>query len=129
MFLTRKYWRLAAVVVGAIIVLILLIVAFRSCGGKKEIKIDEAALQKVNSVNRIEREQELKEIITENLEVIKTIDNRTVLTDVVIEQRNREIAAKVKEADAKITEAKQQGKDVSSAELQCLLIPEDCEKK
>lgn len=118
--------RIALYVIAAIIIGILIIVAFRSCG-KKRIKIDEDAIQKINSANEAERKKELQKVIEENQDVINTVDNRSALSETNVIERNSFVDERVKAADRAIAEAKEQGQNVTSEQLQCILIPEDCQ--
>lgn len=119
------HWRLVAVCLGAFLLLILVVMAFRGCG-KREVKIDEEQIQKINQANERERKAELQKVIEENQEVIKTVDERSNLAEVNRVERERVIDEKIKEVDKKIADAKSQGKDVTQEELKCLLIPENC---
>jgi hypothetical protein len=114
------------VVVGFVLLLLLIVIGFRSCGRSQSVKIDEETIQKVNSQNERERKKELEKIITENSEVVKTVDERTTIAETNTVERERMLDAKIAEVNQKIAEAKTQGKDVSSAELECLLVPENC---
>lgn len=113
--------------IGVLLAIALLVAVFfgyKAC--RREVKIDEEQIQRINKANEIERREELKKVITENQDVIRTAENRTIATDASIAERERQIDAKVKEADAKIVEIKQQKGDVSQEELVCLLQPETC---
>lgn len=119
------HWRTFALAVGGLILLLVIIIGFRSCG-KREVKIDEEQIQKINNANEKERKKELEKIIFENSNTIKTVDERTEIVNVNVVERERELDQKIAEVDKKIAESKSQGKDVSSAELECLLVPENC---
>lgn len=119
-------WPLKLTSIGIVALVILLIVlGLRGCG-KSTPKIDEASLQKINSANKKEREQELQKVIENNADVVKTVDNRSNIAETNVVERNRLIDEKVKAADQAIVAAKQQGRDVTSEELECILIPENC---
>lgn len=109
----------------ALIILFVGIFVYRAC--KPQVKIDEEKISKINKANEKERREELKVIVTENADVIKTNDNRTLETEQSIEAREKLIDEKVKEVDAKINEIRQQKGDVSQEELICLLQPETCQ--
>jgi uncharacterized membrane protein (Fun14 family) len=113
------HWKLVLTVVGVFTLLILVGLAYRGC--KRQPKIDLQAVEKINTANRKEREEELRKIIVENQDVVKTVDERTAIAETQVEVREQVIEEKIKEADKKIVEAKSQGKDVTSAELECIL--------
>jgi hypothetical protein len=115
------HWRIIAPIAGFLVLLVVIIGFARSCG-KKTVKIDEAQIQKINQANEKERKAELNKIITENSDVIKTVDERTELTEVNRVEREREIDARIKEADRKIQEVKEQKGNVTSEELECILM-------
>jgi len=99
----------------------------RSCWTAHKLKVSQEQIQKINEANRAERIKELQKIVDDNADVIKTVDNRTALSETNVVERNRMIDDRVREADKAIEAAKQQGKDVSGEELDCLLIPEHCQ--
>lgn len=97
----------------AVILFITVFIIFKACDGSTTI--DEEQIQKINQANEKERKEELKKILVENEETIKTIDNRNI-----------SIEEKIREADKKIVEAKNNGRDVTSEELECILL-ENCQ--
>lgn len=113
-------------VVIAIVLLLLIIFAYRGCT-KKNVKIDLETVDKINNGNRKEREAELQKTIENNADVVRTADNRTAITDTNVVERDRIIAEKVKAADAEILKAKSEGRDVTAQQLECLLVPENCQ--
>lgn len=123
---TRLVWRL---IIGGAILVVLLISGLwiRSCVNRRHAKIDEAAIQKINRANEQQRKEELRKVVVENEDVVKTVDNRTELQNLDIVTKTREIDQKVTEADKGIVEAKKQGKDITGPELECLLIPANCQ--
>jgi len=113
-------------IIAIVLVLGLVIGFFKSCG-RKTVKIDQESINKINSENRKEREAELQKVVEENSDVVNTVDNRTAIAETNTIERNRLIEEKVKAVDAKIAEAKQQGRNVTQEELECLLVPENCQ--
>ncbi len=113
------HWRWFAVA-GVVLLFVFIVVNSRGCGNGS-VKIDEKTIQSINSANEKERKAELQKVIEDNQDVIKTVDERTELAGVNRVEREREIDAKIAEAEKKIQEAKSQGKDVTSAELECIL--------
>jgi hypothetical protein len=118
------HWRLIAACLGAFLLLVLVVMAFKSCG-KREVKIDENQIQKINQANEKERKAELEKIINDNAEIIKTTDERSNIAEINRVERERLTDEKIAEVDKKIEAAKSQGKDVTSAELECMLTG-DC---
>lgn len=118
------HWRMVLTIVGLIFVLTAVALLWNRC--KKEVKFDQATVDKINNGNRKEREQELRKKVEDNADVIKTVDGRTEITNVNVVERNREIDARVKAADDAILAAKSQGRDVTQDDLECLLVPENC---
>lgn len=122
-----KKWATYLLIFLGLFLFLFIILGVRSCLSK-DAKSDQESIEKINSADRTKRLEELEKIVNDNQDVIKTNDNRTLETENNIEERNRQIDEKIKEADKKIEEAKNQGKNVTSEELECILIPENCKK-
>ncbi len=119
------HWKLIAGIVAAAI---LVVVAFLTYAWlKPQPKIDLDTVDRINRANDSERKKELQDVIEDNQDVIRTVDNRSALNETNVVERNREIDAKVKAANDAIAEAKRQGRDVTEAELKCLLVPTNCQ--
>ena len=116
----KDNWKIVLPVIVGIVLFILLITSFRSCG--KKATIDQEQINKINSANEKERKLELQKVIEQNQEVVATVDNRTTIAETNVVERNRQIDEKIKEVDKKIIEAKAQGKDVTAEELEALLL-------
>lgn len=117
-------WRKIAIAVGIIILFLIIFFTYQSC--KPQPKIDIETVNAINTVNEQKRKEELTKTFNENADVIKANDGRTALTDLTVDERNKQIAEKVKEADKKIAESKANGENVTQEGLECLLIPENC---
>jgi hypothetical protein len=118
------HWRIVLI---AVIVFLALLTGFCVYRGiKSRATIDQTKIDALNKKNEVERKQELREIIDQNADVIKTIDERNALSDLTIEQRSAEAEKKVEEANKYIEDAKRVGRDVTQDELVCLLQPETC---
>ena len=100
---------------------------YKACFVHKPIQIEETSLEKIKSENKAERIKELTKVVEANADVIKTVDNRTELSEVNNIERNREVDARVKKADEALQAAKAQGKDVTAEQLECILLPEKCQ--
>lgn len=120
----QENWRLVAGMIMAVAVSLLI---YKACFVRKPIQIDETSLEKIKSENKAERIKELTKVVEENADVIKTVDNRTELSEVNNVERNREVDARVKKADEALQVLQAQGKDVSGPELECILLPEKCQ--
>lgn len=120
----KTHWRKIAIGVGITILLLSIFFIYQSL--KPQPKIDIETVNTINNANEQKRKEELTKQMNDNAEVIKSNDNRTALTELNIEERDRQIAEKVKEVDLKIQEVKQQGRDVTQGELECLLIKSHC---
>jgi len=102
------------------------VVTWFACG--KRSSIDIKNVEKINSENRTERLKELQNVVEDNANVVKTVDGRTTIAETNVTERNAAVDAKVKEADKKIQEAKQQGQNVTSEQLECMLLtPDKCQ--
>lgn len=112
------YWGLLALVIFAAIVFMGL--GVRSCFHKAP-HIDEKAINTINTANEKERKAELEKIVTENADVIKTVDGRNTITELTTEERSQAVADKVADANAKVEAAKAGGKDVTQEELIALI--------
>jgi len=89
--------------------------------------IDQAKINAKNKKNELERKAELKEIVEQNQDVIRTNDNRTAIAEQHAEDRDKAIEEKVKAVDTEIQKIKESGRDVTQAELTCLLQPQTCQ--
>lgn len=86
-------------------------------------KIDQVSINKINASNEKERKEELRQVVEENADVVRSVDNRTTIAEVNVVERDRKIDEKVAEIDRKIMEVKtQEHRDITSAELECLLV-------
>lgn len=119
----RLHWKKYLIGLAALIIFIWVAGFTDSCGGST---IDQEELQKINSAERKERLQELDKNVRENLDTLKTVDGRNVATETSVQEREAIIANIVREGDRKVEEAKRQGRDVTSEELECVLLPEKC---
>jgi hypothetical protein len=124
----KKHWRVIAIGVGVVLVVGFTISFFRSCQ-RARIKIDQESINKINSANEAERKKELQKVIEDNADVVQSVDNRSALAETNVVERNREIDARVKAASEKIEEAKRRDGHVSSEELECILVPENCSQQ
>jgi hypothetical protein len=124
LFVLKRIWWFARdnwkIVVPAIVLLVLVVLFYKACGHKKA-SIDLETVNKINNANEQERKAEVRKTIEENQTVVQTVANTTTIAETDVAERDKAIEAKVKEADAKIAEAKQQGRDVTSEELECIL--------
>lgn len=120
----QKIVKYTLIVIGVILALVL-IFSIKSCF-TKEPKIDQEAIQKINSENERVRKEELKQVIEKNSDVIKTVDERTVIAETSVAERDKVINQKIAEVDKKVEEIKNTKGNVTSDELECLLVPENC---
>lgn len=116
----------AALLALAGLIIVLVFASLFGFCGKPAPTINQESINKINSENETERKAELEKVITDNADTVKTIDNRTAITHLSVDERNREIRAKVKAADEAVSDAKRQGKDVTAEEIECLLV-QKCE--
>ncbi|MEO8649811.1 MAG: hypothetical protein ABI539_11655 [Acidobacteriota bacterium] len=123
--LVSAHWRVIAIAAGVVLVIGLTIGFFRSCA-RARIKIDQESINKINSANEAERKKELQKIIEDNASVVQTVDNRSALAETNVVERNREVDERVRAANAKIEAAKRVNGHVTSEELECILVPENC---
>lgn len=119
------HWRWLLYIVAGLGLLLLLVFAFRSCG--KSAKIDLETVDKINSKNAAEAKKEVREMVQDNLDVATTVDNRTTLAEANAVERDRLIEEKIKEVNQKVAEAKASNGNVTQEELQCILVPSDCQ--
>jgi cell division protein FtsN len=122
-FFIKDHWKIFAIALG---VLVLVVLFYKACGHKKA-SIDLETVDKINRADEKDRKAEVRKTIEENQTVVQTVANTTTIAETDVAERDKAIEAKVKEADAKIVEAKQQGRDVTQQELQCILVPGDCQ--
>lgn len=113
-------WRLLAIVGGAVGLLIVFGLVMRSCN-ERAAKIDIKTVDKINKANETEKLKELEKTIVENQSVINTVDERNKISDLNETEKQAAIWAKVQEVNQKILDSKTQGRDVTGAELECML--------
>jgi hypothetical protein len=118
-----KHWRLYCL----LILLLFTVVLFKKACRPKPLTIPVETLDKINKATRHERLEELRKTVDENADVISDVDNRTTIAEANVVERNRIAEERVQQADKQIEAAKQQGRDVTSAELECILVPEHCQ--
>ena len=122
---TVAHWRLVAGVVAVLFLVIGISLVFRACN-KRDAKIDHDTIDRINSKNEAEARKEVREMVEENMDVATTVDNRTTLAEANAVERDRLIEEKIAVVNQKVAEAKQQGRDVTAEELECLLTGNLC---
>lgn len=116
--------RIVLIGIASILIALTAFCGYRGC--KSRATIDQTKIDALNKKNEAERKQELREIIDQNADVIKTVDERNTLTELTIEQRSAEAEKKVQEVDKKIAEIKADNRDVTREEFLCLLDATQC---
>lgn len=112
--------------VGGLVLLILVLFAYRGCKSKPDFKIDEDKIQRINSANRVEREAALESLIEDNLAVTQTVDERNVLAEVNNVEQERAIKEKLEEAAQAADKIRQVDGNITEDELKCLLNKAAC---
>lgn len=113
---------------GVLVLLIAFGIIWHSCSKKQSATIDLETIQKVNSKDKAEIEAGVNKAVTENADVIKTVDNRTAITELSIEERDKALQEKINAVKEEVAKAKEQGKDITGAELDCMLTGVNCEQ-
>lgn len=122
----RRHWRGCLIVIGVLLAVIAAATGFKWLTRPKPIKIDEKGLQRLNSENVADAKKELRNVIEENADLVRTADERLTIAETNVIERNRLIEEKVAEASAAVEAAKRSGRDVTAAELECILKTEAC---
>lgn len=99
----------------------------KSCWSAHKLKVTQAQIDKINNANEHDRKAELQKVIDDNADVVRTVDNRTAVSETNTIERNRVIDDKIKAADKAIQDAKAQGQDVTGEQLDCLLTGSNCQ--
>lgn len=120
------HWRLVAGVVGVVLFVIVFGLVYRSCS-KPSTKVDLDTVNKINSGNKAEVRREVREMVEENAAVATTVDNRTTIAETNVVERDRLLDEKVRAVEQKIEAAKANGENVTQEQLQCALVPSDCQ--
>ena len=113
------------VLVGVVVLLFSLWA--KSCWTARKLKVSQAQVDKINKADEHDRKAELQKVIDDNADAVRTVDNRTAISETNTIERNRLIDDKIKEADKKIQDAKAQGHDVTGPELDCMLTGSNCQ--
>jgi uncharacterized membrane protein len=116
----------ALIAVGVVIFLVIFGLVYRSCSSKSA-KVDLETVDKINDGNKAEVRKEVRELVEENAEVVTTVDNRTTIAETNVVERERVLDEKVRVVEQKIAEAKSIDGNVSQEDLQCALVPSDCQ--
>ncbi len=120
----QKRVLLAAMILG-IIAITVFCLWVRSCL-TKPAKLDIKNIEKINKANETDRKAELQTEIERNAGVVKTVDGRNSIAEVNETEKQAQINAKIEEVSDKVAQAKASGHDVTSDELECMLVPENC---
>jgi hypothetical protein len=123
-------WTLWPKIISVGIVAVLLIVlvgGLRSCLSKsRTAKVDLETVDKINSKNANEARSDINKMVEENLDVVRTADNRTTLVEANAVERDRLIAEKKAVVNREVEKARAIDGNVTQEELQCILVPSDC---
>lgn len=120
----RAVW---AVVI--IVALIAVAVVFnRACNWLGRAKVTTPQeVQKINDADERTRKEALRKTVEDHADVVKTVDERTALSDVNVIERNREVDAKVDAADQEVQKIRaERGRDATQEEVECILTGNDC---
>lgn len=121
----KTYWKKIIVTLGIIILIATVASVYQNC--KPQPKIDLETVNKINTADEVKRKDELKKTIEDNADVIKTVHEDTEIVNLSVEEKDKAIAEKVEDANKKIEEAHALGHDVTSEELECILVPAHCQ--
>jgi hypothetical protein len=120
-------WPKIISVVIVVVVLLVLVGGLRSCFSKgKTAKVDLEIVDKINSKNANEARADVNRMVEENIDVVRTVDNRTTLVEANAVERDRLIAEKKVVVNREVEKAKAIDGNVTQEELQCILVPSDC---
>jgi uncharacterized membrane protein YhiD involved in acid resistance len=111
--------------VAGVLILLWLVFSVKSCL-KPKPKIDLEQIDRINRANEQERRKEVEKLVLENLDTTRAVDERTTLAERNAVERERVIDEKIAEVNQKIAESRREGRDVTGADLECLLVPENC---
>jgi len=118
-------------VIGIIVLVAVAVLVFglwlRSCWTAHKLKVSQAQIDKINKADEHDRKAELQKVVDDNADVVRTVDNRSAVSETNTIERNRIIDEKIKAADKAIQDAKAQGHDVTGPELDCLLTGNNCQ--
>lgn len=128
----KWYWNTATLplkIVIAVALIIVIALIGRAVIGwfAPTVRYDHATVDRINNRNAADAKAEIKQTVQENLDVIKTVDGRTELVNLSVEERDKEIEKVVAAASVKTEAAKQIKGDVTGPELECILLPEKCQ--
>lgn len=93
----------------------------KGCSSRRNAKMDQKEIQKINSADRTERLEGLSKTVTDNSDVVKTVDGRNTIAEVSETEKQAQTNAKILELDEKVEAAKRSGHDVTGPELDCML--------
>lgn len=124
-----KVQRVIVIILIALIGVVILVFGLwaKSCWNNHKLKVSQAQVDKINKADEHDRKAELQKVINDNADAVRTVDNRSAISETNTIERNRLIDDKIKEADKKIQDAKAQGHDVTGPELDCMLTGENCQ--
>lgn len=117
----KNNWKKLLIGFVLFLILIYTIIGIKSCFKPAPPVIPEDKLQAIKEVNDAERKKVIQDLIETNQERIYTVNERTTIAEVNTVERSRAVDEKVAQVNQKIKEAQQQGGDVTSEELECIL--------
>ena len=120
----KTHWKKIAIGAGIFILLVSVFLVYDGCKAKPTIDLE--TVNKINNANEKEAKEELTKKVQESADVIVQAEETTRNVELTVDERNRLIQEKIAEAEKKVAEAKNQNRDVTQEELQCLLVPSDC---
>jgi hypothetical protein len=115
-----------AITTAGLVLFFVIAFTFKACKSKSA-KVDLDTVNKINNGNAAEVHKQVREMVEENAEVTTTVDNRTTIADTNVIERDRLLNEKIRVVEQKISAAKANGGNVTQEELQCLLVPSDCQ--
>lgn len=121
-FFIADNWPYVLAAVVAFVLFVYLIVGLNSCGKNTPPVFTPESLNKINSAEREQIDKVVREVITENTEAKHTVDNRTATSEAEAERLKQEVDEKARKAAEKVIEARNQGRDVTAEELECIVL-------
>ena len=120
-FLSDNWPYTLAFIVGAIL-FVYLVVGINSCGKNTAPVFTPESLNKINTAESERIEKVVREEIEKNAEAKRTVGDRSANAEADAQREKREVDEKARRAAEKVIEARNQGRDVTGPELDCIVL-------
>lgn len=121
-YFVKDNWPYVLAFIGAVVLFVFVAVWFNSCGGNTPPVFTPESLNKINAAESERIEKVVREEIEKNAEAKRAVGDRTANAESDAERNKQEVDEKARKAAEKVKEARNQGRDVTAEELECIVL-------